>query len=309
LKVTRGLEKARHVPGTITTLGSFDGVHLGHQQLLQIMRDRKAERGLSRTLVMTFHPHPQIVLKRPGPPVELLTTIEERLDLLAAQGIDETLVIEFTPEFAQTRYADFFERTIVGALGTTFTVIGFNHAFGKNREGDAEHLRSIAPGFGVDVEEVPPFVLNGVSISSTKIRNALHAMDAKNANAWLGRRYSFSGTVIEGAKLGRTLGYPTANLRIAEWKLVPADGVYSCTVHHGDRTYTGALSIGSKPAIEGEHSRTIEVFLLDFDGDLYGATIEVSLGHFIREQSAFASLDELTARIGRDVEIVRRLEL
>lgn len=309
MKVTRGLENATQVPGTITTLGSFDGVHLGHQKILQVMRDRKSERGLARTLVMTFHPHPQIVLQRPGPPVELLTTIDERLDLLAAQGIDETVVIEFTREFAQTKYADFFERTIVGALGTTFTVIGFNHAFGKNREGDAEHLRSIAPAFGVDVEEVPPFVLNGVSISSTKIRNALHSAEVHNANDWLGRRYDFTGTVVDGAKLGRVLGYPTANLHIAEWKLVPADGVYSCVVRHQGAEYRGALSIGSKPSIEGEHSRTVEVFLLDFDGDLYGADLRIELAEYIRQQERFDSLDDLSSRIAKDVIRVRALSV
>jgi riboflavin kinase/FMN adenylyltransferase len=270
------------------------------------MLDRKAERGLSRTLVMTFDPHPQIVLKRPGVPVELLTTLEERLGLLEAEGIDETLVIEFTPEFAQTRYADFFEATVVRALGTSFMVVGFNHAFGKNREGDAEHLRSIAPGFGVEVEEVPPFVLNNVSISSTKIRHALKAGEVQNANAWLGRPYEFSGTVVEGNKLGRTLGYPTANLVLPEWKLVPADGVYSSIVRYRDTDYRGALSIGTKPAIEGEHPRTIEVFLLDFDGDLYGEQLDVKLLSFIRQQEKFDSLEDLTARMAIDVSLVRQ---
>jgi riboflavin kinase/FMN adenylyltransferase len=269
------------------------------------MRDRKEQRGLARTLVMTFHPHPQIVLKRPGPPVELLTTIEERLDLLAEQGIDETLIIKFTPGFAQTRYADFFEKTIVGALGTTYNIVGFNHAFGKNREGDAEHLRSLAPRFGVEVEEVPPFIVDGVSVSSTKIRNALRAGEVQNANAWLGRRYSFGGRVVDGAKLGRVLGYPTANLQIAEWKLVPADGVYSCMVRTDGSQYKGALSIGTKPAIEGEHPRTTEVFLLDFDGDLYGKLLEVELIGYIREQQKFPTLDELTARMAIDIDVIR----
>jgi riboflavin kinase/FMN adenylyltransferase len=271
------------------------------------MIERKESRGLARTLVMTFHPHPQIVLKRPGAPIELLTTIEERLDLLAQQGVDETLVIEFTPEFAQTRYIDFFEHTIVGALGTSMMVVGFNHAFGKNREGDAEHLKTLAPALGVEVEEVPPFVMDGVSISSTKIRNALHASDLRNANDWLGRPYNFSGRVIEGAKLGRTLGYPTANLELPEWKLVPSDGVYSSVVRFDGAIYKGALSIGSKPAIEGEHPRTVEVFLLDFDGDLYGRMIEVELLSYIREQAKFATLDELTARMALDISVVRSI--
>jgi len=308
LKVTWGLENATHDPKTITTLGSYDGVHLGHQHILARLLERKKELGLNRSVLLTFHPHPQQVLRRNNLQLELLSTIDERLKLIEEQGIDETIVIRFTPEFSQTTYRDFFHNTIVGQLGTRAMVVGFNHAFGKNREGDAEHLKKVAPELGILIEEVSPVTIDGISISSSKIREALKAGELGNANSWLSRPYAFSGMVVHGDALGRVLGYPTANLVLDPIKLVPADGVYAASVMAGSKKYLAALSIGTKPTIHEGGERTIEALLLDFEGNLYGEQLTVECVRYLRPQDKFVSLDELKQAIGRDVIAIRSRE-
>ncbi len=308
MKVTWGLENATHNPKTVTTLGSYDGIHRGHQHILRRLVETKQERGLDRAVLLTFHPHPQEVLQRNNSSIELLTSIEERLDLISDQGIDEAVVIRFSREFAQTSYIDFFREIIANRLGTKAMVVGFNHAFGKNREGDAAHLKSLAPELGISIEEVAPVIYEGTSISSTKIRNALKSAELANANAWLGYNYAFSGRVIHGDAIGRTLGYPTANLEVNPHKLIPADGVYSATVRvlsaiHGTLgpAYRAALSIGTRPTTHDNGARAIEALLLDFDGNLYDKTITVECLRYLRPQEKYTSLDALKAAIARDV--------
>jgi len=309
LKVTWGLENATFNPKTATTLGSYDGIHLGHKQILSRLRDRKKELNLERTLLITFHPHPQEVLRKNNTSVELLTTIDERLELIEKEGIDETLVIKFTREFSQTSYLDFFNDTIIKALGTKAMVVGFNHAFGRNREGDADRLKTLAPELGVTIEEVQPVSIDGISLSSSKIRLALKAGDIANANKWLGRPYSFTGNVVHGDALGRTLGYPTANLELDPSKLVPADGVYAATATVNGRHYRSALSIGNKPTTHTDGDRVIEALLIDFEGELYGKNITVECLQYLRPQEKFASLEELKLAIARDLEAVRLSKL
>ncbi len=307
MKITWGLENANFSPKTITTLGSYDGVHLGHQRILARLRERKNELQLDRSLLVTFHPHPQEVLRKFGTAVELLTTIDERIDLIEKEGIEEILIIKFTPEFSQTSYIDFFRDTIVNTLGTKAMVLGFNHAFGKNREGDAEHLKKLAPEMGIVIEEIPPVEKDGISISSSKIRLALKAGDMSNANAWLGRPYQLTGTVVHGDALGRELGYPTANLEIDPIKLVPADGVYAARVHHNGLPYRAALSIGTKPTLKENGERTIEVLLIGFAGDLYGQKLTVECERYLRPQKKYSSLEELKLSIANDVSVIQSL--
>lgn len=307
MKIIWGLENATHHPSTIATLGSYDGVHLGHQHILSRLAERKREAGLERSVLLTFHPHPQEILKRHGREIELLTTIEERLDRLEGKGIDETIVIKFSEAFSQTSYIDFFREIIATRLGTRAMVVGFNHAFGRNREGDADHLKQLAPQLGITIEEVEPVTVDGVSISSTKIRLALKGGDPGSANAWLGRPYAFGGRVVHGDALGRELGFPTANLEIPAPKLIPADGVYAARVHLNGRSYEAALSIGTKPTTHRDGARTVEVLLLDFDGDLYDRTLTVECHRFLRPQEQFRSLEELREAIARDVQVIREL--
>jgi riboflavin kinase/FMN adenylyltransferase len=305
LKITWGLENATCDPKTISTLGSYDGVHLGHKQILARLREQKQELGLDRSLLITFHPHPQEVLRRNGKSIELLTTIDERIELIEKEGIDETLIIKFTPEFSQTSYIDFFRNTIVNTLGTKAMVLGFNHAFGKNREGDAAHLKVLAPEMGILIEEIAPVEKDGISISSTKIRDALKAGLMVNANAWLDRPYSIAGSVVHGDALGRELGFPTANLQIDPVKLIPTDGVYAAKVIHDGKHYKAALSIGTKPTVSDTGERTIEVLLLGFNGDLYGKRLTVECLRYLRPQKKYASIEELKLSIANDVSVIQ----
>ncbi|MBS1903098.1 MAG: bifunctional riboflavin kinase/FAD synthetase [Bacteroidetes bacterium] len=307
MKVTYGIENIVSVAHTVSTLGSYDGLHLGHRDILQVLKHKRDSGGHARAVVLTFDPHPQEVLRRNDTTVNLLTTIDERLALLAETGIDETVVIKFDRQFSQTPYADFFREVIVEGLGTDAMVVGFNHAFGKNREGDIAHLEQLGAASGVEITEVPPHIVDGVQISSTKIRHALQEGDVQTAHLFLGRPYAVRGVVVDGNKIGRTLGYPTANLSIAPNKLVPKDGVYAATARLSSGTVRAAVSIGMRPTIGDGLARVVEALLLDFDGDLYGATLELQLLQHIREQIAFATLDELKAKITEDVTTVRSL--
>ncbi len=308
MRTTWGLENTSFNPKTLTTLGSYDGVHLGHRKILSRIRQRKHELDLDRSLLITFHPHPQEILRKNGSAVELLTTIHERLELLEKEGIDETLVVQFTREFSQTSYIDFFQNTIVKALGTKAMVVGYNHAFGKNREGDTEHLKKLAPELGVTIEEIEPVYHDGISIGSSKIRLALKAGDMENANAWLGRSYHIRGHVVHGDSLGKQIGFPTANLKVEPEKLIPADGVYAATILLRGKEHPAALSIGTKPTVRDDGERVVEVLILDFEGELYGEKLRVDCLRYLRPQEAFGSMEELKEAIARDVSVIREIE-
>ena len=305
MKVTWGLENASFDPKTITTLGSYDGMHRGHVEILNRLKAKKDELGLNRSLVLTFDPHPQEVLRKNNTAIELLTTIEERLELFEKTGIDEVLVIRFSTEFAKTPYSDFFKKILIDGLGTKGMVVGFNHAFGKNREGDIEHLRTLALETGIIVEEVPPLIIHGQSISSTKIRHALLEGDLTTANEFLGRSYELSGIVEEGDKLGRTLGYPTANIQVLANKLIPCDGVYGGSAIINGRKYHAAISIGTRPSVTDAGARKVETFILDFENDIYGETISIQFMSYLRPQLKFDSLEDLKQQMKEDVTNVR----
>ena len=303
--VTWGIDSLDYVTGTASTLGSYDGIHLGHHKIVDRLIAVKSEWLLSRSLVITFHPHPQEVLRKNDTEIQLLTTIDERLQLLASTGIDEVLVLEFSKEFSQTPYEQFFRKTLVERIGVEAMVVGFNHAFGKNREGDTEHLKQLASTEAVYVEEVEPLIIDGVSISSTKIRHALLEGKVLMANQYLGRRYGIDGVVIKGDAIGRELGYPTINLSMQKNKLIPADGVYSGVASIDGISYSAAISIGTRPTVTDSHERVVEAFLLDFSGDLYEKKVALEFQNYLRPQVRFNSLEELRGQISLDVLAVR----
>jgi len=307
MKITWGLHNAGFVERTATTLGSYDGVHLGHRQIIDHLNTVKKEKGCSRSLLVTFHPHPQEVLRKNNTTIQLLTTIDERLELLEQSGIDETLVIEFNEEFSKTPYETFFRETLIERIGTSAMVVGFNHAFGKNREGDIEHLRLLAATEHIFVDEVPPLFIDGLSVSSTKIRHALLEGNMLKATHLLGRPYQLQGKVDSGDGLGKTFGYPTANLQVPENKLIPKDGVYAAVTEIDGSPKAVALSIGTRPTIMDNGARVIEAFLLDFSGDLYKQNLRIDIVEFIREQQKFSSHAELVTAITNDVERVKAL--
>lgn len=307
MKITWGLENASHVAQTATTLGSYDGVHLGHRQIIDHLNTIKQVKGCSRSLLVTFHPHPQEVLRRNNTTIQLLTTIEERLELLAQTGIDETLVIEFNEQFSKTPYETFFKEILLGRMGTSAMVVGFNHAFGKNREGDIEHLRSLASVENIFVDEVPPLIIDDVSVSSTKIRHALLEGNVAQAMHFLGRPYQLQGKVVSGDGLGVIFGYPTANLSIPDNKLLPKDGVYAAQTKINGKALPVALSIGTRPTINDEGRRVVEAFILEFSGDLYDQNLTVLVNAFLRDQIKFDTHEALIAAITEDVSQVKAL--
>ncbi|MEI8134569.1 MAG: bifunctional riboflavin kinase/FAD synthetase [bacterium] len=305
MKITWGLENAVRIDDTITTIGSYDGVHRGHKKILQRLTQLKREGGFARSLVVTFDPHPQEILRKNNNPISLLTTTEERLYLLEAEGVDETLIIKFSLEFARTPYQDFFNTIICDILGTKEMVVGFNHAFGKNREGDIAHLQSLATDRSVMVEEIPPLVLAGENVSSTKIRHALLDGKVELANEYLGRAYDLTGIVEHGDKIGTELGFATANLNLRQNKIIPADGVYAGLALLDSTEYPAAISIGTRPTVTESGERKIEVHMLDFDKSIYDKQLKVKFLKYIRPQQKFDSYEELSAEIRNDVAIVR----
>lgn len=301
--------KIYHSPGDFTRLqnavvtsGTFDGVHLGHQKILNRVK-QIAERTGGETVVITFWPHPRMVLHPDDQTLKLLNTFEEKAELLKDQGIQHLLRIPFTREFSQLTSTEFIQQILVDTLGTRKLVIGYDHHFGKNREGSFEQLKVTGKTFGFEVEEIPAQDIDHVTVSSSKIRRALESGDVVAATHFLGRPYTLSGLVTSGDKLGREIGYPTANLTIeSHFKLVPSDGIYAVHVLHGGRRLDGMLYIGVRPTVDGE-KRAIEVNIFDFDRDIYGETLTVTFEQLLRADIKFKDLDALKDQMHRDKEL------
>lgn len=284
----------------VVTVGSFDGVHLGHQKILERVKANAAE-GKVRTLV-TFEPHPQLVMHgRPGE-IRILTSTPEKMRLLCDFDLDRIYVLSFNPELSQLSAEDFITEILVGRLQAKKLVMGYNHTFGRGREGNLEFLEKNKERFGLELEVVAPHYIKGEIVSSSKIRKALESGDVDKANQFLGRPYRLEGSVVTGQGKGRDLHYPTANLKIGhEAKLVPFRGVYAVAVETDDRTYPGMLNIGTRPTF-GEGECTVEVHLIGFSGDLYGKTISMAFLKRLRDEKRYGSAEELTKQMTRDMQ-------
>ena len=296
--VHQGLPE-RSIGDAVLAIGSFDGVHLGHQRVLDRVKAGAKELG-ARSAVITFEPHPRCVLE-PSRCPKSLTTLEEKLGLLHVLEVDDGIVLKFTPQVAQLT-ADDFMAGVGKAMEVRRVVCGPDFVFGNQRRGNPDWLRQ----HGFDVEVIPPFQLDGVELHSSEIRRLLGEGDIPAANRLLGRPFVLRGTVEHGAEVGRGLGFPTANLAVQLNKLVPAVGIYAVRVKSGFGRHLGALSIGYRPTFGGDRL-SIEVFLIDFDGDLYGAQLEVSFVARLRDEEKYESAAELAEAIARDVEETRRL--
>lgn len=297
----------------IVTIGTFDGVHTGHQQIIQLMLD-EAKKINGETVIITFHPHPRQVIAVRQAELFLLNTIQEKISLLEKYGIQHLVVTPFTEAFslqsAEAYIADFLVKT----FHPHTIIIGHDHRFGKSRSGNFELLQEKAALYNYEVKEIPGFMLQNNTISSTVIREALQKGNIDTANEYLGYPYFFSGTVVEGNKLGRTIGYPTANLRIEEdKKLIPGNGVYAVDVAVNDESsmvngkmqapfkYKGMMNIGIRPTVEGT-VRMIEVNIFDFDRDIYGETLTVHIKKRLRNEQKFTGLDALKEQLAKDKE-------
>lgn len=301
-KVFRGLEEVVFHANSINTIGTFDGLHRGHQTILAEVRREAQERDAVSTVV-TFSPHPQLVLRRQDrPPVKVLTTDAEKVALLEAAGIDRVVVIPFTLEFSRTASQDFVREVLFRRIGMSGVVLGHDHGFGKNREGDFALMQRLGEDFGFTVRELPPFDIDGVVLSSTRVRDVLSQGDVKMAAKLLGRPYRFSARVIQGVGRGRQIGFPTANL-LPELpdKLIPARGVYAVRVHRGAQTLGGMMNIGLRPTFDAT-VETIEVHVFAFDDNLYGETLSIEFVDRLRDEQRFAGADDLVMQLRRDRE-------
>ncbi len=301
MKIYHTLDDFSRLPFAVVTSGTFDGVHQGHRKILTRLKEI-SDKNMGETVVITFWPHPRLVLKPDDDTLKLLNTFEEKAELLKQQGIQHLLRIPFTKEFSQLSSADFIKNILVEKIGTKKLVIGYDHRFGKNREGSFDQLKVNAPQYGFEVEEIPRQDIDHVAVSSSKVRKALEEGDVTTARHLLGQSYSITGRVIKGDRLGRVLGFPTANIDLdSRNKLVPAEGIYAVTVNHAGNRYGGMLYIGNRPTIDGAR-RSIEVNIFNFDKEIYGEDLTVSFEKLLRADSKFKNLEELKVQLQKDKE-------
>jgi riboflavin kinase/FMN adenylyltransferase len=289
---------------TFVTIGTFDGVHFGHQKILEklVFEAKKAGK---KSVLLTFFPHPRMVLQKDAT-IELINTIDERSKLLEKTGLDYLIIHPFSKDFSKTTALAFVKDILVGTFNISKLIIGYDHHFGKNREGNIEQLTEYSHLYEFTVEEIPAQDVNDVSVSSTKIRGALSAGNLKTANNYLGYNFMLRGTVVNGKQLGGQIGYPTANIDIKEsYKLIPKTGVYAVKSSIGNKTVFGMMNIGNRPTINGKH-QTIEVHFFDFNQDLYGKNLTVELIYFLRDEHKFDSVDSLVLQLKEDEDTARK---
>ncbi len=299
LKVYNSIDEFSKVNNAVVTLGTFDGVHKGHRviinRLLEIAQQVNGE-----VVVLTFFPHPRMVLFPDDHGLQLLNTIHERTALMELAGIQHLIIHPFSREFSRKSSTEFVRDVLVNKLGVKKLVIGYDHHFGRNREGSFEDLEELSPIYNFEVERIAEQDVNNVAISSTKIRNALIEGDVKTAKEFLGYEYEITGTVVHGKKLGRTLGFPTANIQLKEdYKLVPANGVYAAKAVLNGQIFKGVMSIGNRPTFDNG-ARSIEINLFDFDTDIYGQTVTIRFTNYLRPELKFNGSEELVAAMNKD---------
>lgn len=301
MNIYRSFDEVEFSADTVLTLGTFDGVHLGHQYIINKLIQLGKENNL-RNFLLTIHPHPQIVLQKEGrPPVSLLTSIDERLELLEKFGVENVLIIPFTYEFSQIPARTFAVDYLINKIGLKKILIGYDHLFGKDRIGNENLLKELAPKYNFTIERLERIGDFDHAISSTAIRSDLMKSDIESANSLLGHHYGLRGLVIHGLKRGRTIGFPTANLEPDDpHKLLPPLGVYFVYSVIDGIKYYGMANLGYKPTVSDERKLTIEANFFDFDFDIYGQNITLHFVSKIREEKKFSSIDELREQISCD---------
>ncbi|MEO9534064.1 MAG: bifunctional riboflavin kinase/FAD synthetase [Crocinitomicaceae bacterium] len=307
MKVYYSLEEVPEIKNPVLTLGTYDGVHNGHQQIIDFL-SKSAKRIGGETVLLTFHPHPRMVLHPNDHNLELIQDMDRRIESLAEAGIDHLILFPFTKEFSRQSATEFVRNTLVNSLNVKLLTIGYNHHFGRNREGNIDLLRELAPIYNFEVEEIPAFKLEDVNISSTKIRNALKEGDIQKANKYLGHIFRFKGTVVHGDKIGTQLGYPTANIgEIEATQLKPQAGVYAVKVKLDGRFHDAMMNIGTRPTVSAGLEQRLEVHIFDFDEDIYGSKIEIYFIDKIREEKSFKSKEDLIEQLGKDEVNCKRI--
>ena len=302
VKIYHSIEEFEKIENAVVTTGTFDGVHIGHLTIIDRLKElAKSING--ETVLLTFFPHPRMVLFSDND-LKLITTKNEKIALLEKAGIDHLIIHPFSRAFSRLSSVEFVRDILVNKIGTSRLVIGYNHQFGRNREGTFEHLKEYGPMYGFQVEEISAQDIDAISVSSTKIRKALETGDITTATDYLTHDFRLSGIVVKGNNLGHKLGFPTANLKVVDrHKLIPANGVYSVKVLFQGAAYKGMLNIGIRPTIDGEE-KTIEVHIIGFDTDIYGEEISLVFEKWIRDEQKFESLDALKIQLEKDKQFV-----
>ncbi len=289
---------------TILTIGTFDGVHIGHQKIIERLNQIKSN-DKDRSAILTFFPHPRKILNQ-GNEIKWLNTMDEKMQLLDKFGLDHLIIEPFTKDFSELTAIRFVKDILVDQLYIKSLVIGYDHQFGKNREGNFEQLKKYGKVYNFDVEKITAQEIEDVSVSSTKIRIAIENGDIHKANKYLGYNYLLSGQIVKGQGLGRKLNFPTINLQMEEdLKLIPKTGVYIVKTTIDQKIFFGIMNIGFRPTVNGKN-KTIEVHLLDFDGDLYGENMQIEVLKRLRDEQKFNSLDNLILQIKKDELIARK---
>jgi len=306
MQVHRNIDALPAFKNAVITIGTFDGVHKGHQKLisriLQLSNEIHGE-----SVLITFDPHPRAVINPNDQSLRLLSTTEEKIKLLETFEVDHLVIVPFTKEFSMLSARDYVEKFLVEKFHPAIIVIGYNHHFGHHRDGNIELLGNLSEHFGFRIEEISKQMVDEIEVSSTRIRLALQEGDVSTASHLLGHTYSLTGKVVKGNQLGRKLGFPTANISIADrFKLIPADGVYAVRVLVNNEWKSGAMNVGYRPTVNGTH-HTIEVYIFDFSSDLYDQEITVQFIEFIREERKFETLDLMVEEIRRDEEKARKI--
>ncbi len=305
--IIQNTEHFRIESPTIVTIGTFDGVHLGHQKILARLKELKEKTGL-KTVVLTFEPHPRKVLFPEQKDLKLITLIDEKLELLDRYGLDVTVVYPFTKKFSETDTPFYIEEVLLKSLKVKYLIIGYDHKFGRNRSGDITTLKKLAANGSFLLEEISAIDIDHIAISSTKIRKALEDGNIELASEFLGHPFSLKGRVVKGKQLGRTLGYPTANIQLEdEEKIVPKLGVYFVKVMLEEEKYFGMMSIGLNPTTDTDNLVKLEVHLFDFNADIYNKTIKLNFLKRLRDEKKFANLTELKKELDLDKETSLKL--
>lgn len=307
MKIYHNIDEFVRVKNAVVTIGTFDGVHIGHRKIISGIKELEKNTG-GETVLLTFFPHPRMILHPEDESIRLINTINEKAELLEQLGIDHLIITPFSRDFSNQSPEEYIRDVLVNKIGTKKIVIGYDHRFGKNRQGSLDDLVRLGPVYGFEVVEIPEQDINEVAISSTRIRTALLKAEIELANTFLGYPFFITGTVIRGDQLGRQIGYPTANIVIEEkYKLIPSGGIFAVKVKIAETVYKGMAYIGTRPTLNGL-TRNIEVNIFDFDQDIYNRQIRMEFHNFVREDMKFSSLDELKEQIAKDkVEVTRVL--
>ena len=301
MQIHRDINNLPAFKNAVITIGTFDGVHLGHRQIIDSLKDEAAKVN-GESIIITFHPHPRKVVSSVITGVRLINTLDERIELLEKTGIDHLVIVPFTEYFANQDAEAYISDFLVEKFKPHTIIIGYDHRFGKERSGDYKMMEDKAVVYNYQLKEIPEHILNALKVSSTNIRNAILHSHIEEANNFLGYDFFFEGEVFHGDKIGRTIGYPTANLKSTdEEKIVLGDGIYAVYCVAEGKTYKGMMSIGFRPTVNGR-ARVTEVNIFDFDKQIYGETIRVIVKKYLRAEVKFNGLEELKMALHNDKE-------